>query len=283
MKPVSRRKWYEQVGYKPRLGQAALDNAVDAGKRYCAMFAFPRCGKSYGAARCVTPFILQPDNHGWIVAPKYELGSKEFGYIWSDFLEQGILEYARRKSFDTRSGNMSIEFPWGSFVKVVSADNPTSLRAEELDWLILAEASALGPEIFERHLFARTEKRQGRVIVPTTPMGKNWVYDYFRIPSRRLDPWGHENPRYDSAFWSCVVSADPDLINAEDWDMPEIYEPGVHTPEAVERAKRLLPRPIYIEQFGGGFASYAGQVFPYDISRHKVARFSIPETWTHVV
>lgn len=224
----------------------------------------------------------------WIVAPTYPLGSKEFGYIWSDLNELGYLDWADpkrggRKSFDTRSGHMEIQFPWGAFLKVVSADNPVSLRAEELDLLILAEASALAPDVYGRHLFARTAKRKGITLVPTTPMGKNWIYDMFRVPSRRLDSNGNENELYDPRFWSAVVSADPDMVHPLDWDYADIFEPGVYDPEEVKIGKDRLPPAIYQEQFGGGFASYAGRVLPYEPATHRVKPFHIPDEWTHVV
>jgi len=228
-----------------------MDRALDEGYRYCSLFAFPRAGKSYGAGKRVGFELLKENTHCWIVAPKYELGSKEFMYIWQDMNQTGWLKMASKSASDVRSGNMYIEWPHGSFIRVVSADNPSSLRAEELDWVILAEASALSEGIFQHHLYARVEKRKGRVLVPTTPMGKNWVYDFFRVPSMEFDRLGQPNPRYDSLFWSTVVSADEEMVVPGDWDLADIYEPGVHTEEAVQRAKRLLPRPIYVEQFGG--------------------------------
>jgi len=231
---------------------------------------------------------MQRDFHMVIVAPTYPLGTKEFGYIWNDLNELGYLDWASprnggRASFDPRSGNMNIEFPWGSFLKVWSADNPKSLRAEEIDFLILAEASALSPDTYERHLQARTAKRKGVTLVPTTPMGKNWIYDYFRIPSRQLDKNGNPNELYDPRFWSCVVSADPDLVNPLDWDMADIFEPDVYDPEEVKLAKLKMSPPIYQEQFGGGFASYAGRVLPYDPHFHRCDPFPIPDHWTHVI
>lgn len=275
---ISRSKWYARIGHTPRHGQALLDEAADKGYRYLAFFAFPRAGKSYGAARHIESFLLEPDRHVWIVAPTYQLGSKEFGYIWQDMAEQGFLQQAERKNFDIRGGNMRILWPWGSFVEVVSADNPASLRAEELDLLILAEASQLAPDIFDRHLFARVEKRKGRVLIPTTPHGYNWIYHKFRIPS--LQPGhpalqGRDNPLYDPLFWSVVVSADPEL--------GDVYEPGVYDLDYIERAKRILPSPVYREQVGGDFASYAGLIYPYNPLLHRCEPFTIPDWWTHVV
>lgn len=266
-----------------------MDDAVDAGKRFVSLFAFPQFGKSYGAAKHVEPDLLLPGNHGWLVAPKYEMGAKEFGYIYQDFLNTDILKLATKKHFDIHGGNMLIEFPWGSWVKVVSADNPDSLRMEQLDWVILCEASALPSNVYERYLYARVELRKGKVLVPTTPAGYNWVYDSFRIPSlettgftygdwegpTRARRGGVPNPRYDTAYWSAVVSAVPDF--------GDILEPGVHSAEAVDRARRLLPHQTFVEQFGGDFASYAGLIYHFDPVLHECEAFPVPEHWTHVV
>lgn len=273
-KAISREKWYRRIGYTPRRSQDLMERAIVDGKRYIGYFAFPRCGKSYAAARYVEPMLLTPDKHIWICAPSYKLGSKEFGYIWEDFAATGFLQMASRRNFDIRGGNMQITFPWGSLLEVVSAENPASLRAEELDAVILAEASAMGPDIFDRHLFARVEKRKGLVLVPTTPKGYNWIYDRFRIPSMEKIG-GVSNPKYDPLFWSVVVSADP--------TMGDVCEPGVYDDEYLVRAKKMLPYPIYVEQVGGGFAAYAGLIYPVDPMSIRVPRFEIPQHWTHVV
>lgn len=271
---ISREKWYTRIQYTPRRSQALMEQAIAAGARYIGYFAFPRAGKSYGAARFLEPLLLQPDFHAWIVAPTYNLGSKEFGYVWNDFAETGFLGMATRKNFDIRGGNMRLQFPWGAMLEVVSADNPASLRAEELDLLILAEAAEMAPELHERHLFARVEKRKGLTIVPTTPKGYNWVHDKFRIPSLTMIN-GVPNPAYDPLYWSVVVSADPTL--------GDVHEPGIYDDDYLVRAKKMLPLPIYMEQVGGGFASYAGLIYPEPLSRLRVPRFTIPDHWTHVV
>ena len=275
---ISREKWYRDLEYIPRRGQQALDDAAARGHRFLGLFAFPRAGKSYGAARHVEPLLLNHDCHGWIVAPTYELGSKEFGYIWNDMLKLGFLQMATSLHFDKRGGNMTIEWPWGSFVKVVSADNPISLRAEELDWLILAEASALTQDIFYQHLFARVEKRHGRVLIPTTPKGFNWVYETFRVPSLQpghKDLFGRGNPKHDPAFWSAVVSAVPEY--------GDIQEPGIYSVETIERARRTMPLPFFKEQFGGDFSSYAGLIYPWDPRTMLVEPFPIPQDWIHII
>ena len=287
---VNRAAWYAQIKHTPRLWQRLADEALDSGARYGAAFAFPRAGKSLWAARYVEPLIITPDNHGWIVAPTYALGAKEFQYIIQDFAETGWLRHASSIHNDIRGGNMSIRFKFGSWVEVVSADNPTALRGEELDWVILAEAGPQVDNIYHRHLFARTEKRKAKVLIPTTPAGYSWVYDTFRVPSlatlpdKQWGPWENDrrfltgkepNPRYDAKFWSAIISAVPDF--------GEILETSTYDVETIDRARRTLPAPIFAEQFGGDFASYAGRIYPFDPIEHVCEPFTIPEDWTHVV
>ena len=250
-------------------------DAIDAGYRYVSSFAFPRAGKSFGAARAVEPFLMFEDIHCGIIAPTYALGSKEFGYCFTDFNELGILKMADSASNTVHSGNMHIHFPWGSFLQVISADNITALRGEEWDILILAEAAALGEDVYERHLFARTERRHGLVLVPTTPKGYNWLYESFRVPSLRTIN-GLDNPRYDPAYWSVVVSSVP--------DMGDILEPTVYDQDTIDRARRILPEQVFKEQFGGDFASYAGLIYHYDPLKHEAPSDTvIPDDWTHIV
>ena len=279
---ISRSKLYQRLDYSPRHWQQVADEAIDAGKKFVSTFTFPRGGKSYWAGRNIVKKLLMPNQHIWIVAPTYQLGSKEFMYAWNDLLNLGFMRMASEKHKDVRGGRMKIAFPWGAFLEVVSADNPTSLRAEELDLVVLAEASALPENIYYHHLYARIQKRHGVTLIPTTPKGRNWIYEAFRIPSRPT--WkGAENKKYNSDYFSLVVSADPSLIDPDNPDFADLYEPGVYDLATVQRAKEIMPTPIFIEQFGGGFASYAGLVFPYDPKLHRVPFFNIPDHWTHVL
>jgi hypothetical protein len=87
---------------------------------------------------------------------------------------------------------------------------------------------------------------------------------------------GKPNPKYDPLFWSAVVSAVPDY--------GEILEPGVHRPESVDRARRLLPRQVFAEQFGGDFASYAGTIYPdFNTQECFCDPFTIPDAWPIIV
>ena len=290
-----RENWYRKLGYTPKLGQRLLDEAVDAGKRKIGYFTPPQDGKSFHIARHVGSYSLIPDTHGWIVSPTYQDGAKEFGYLYQDFAQVGLLHSARRKHFDIRGGNMHIELKNGSWVQVVSADNQENLRREQLDYVIFAEASKLPADLYQRHVYVRVERRHGRVFWPTTHKGYGHVHESVRLPSLPVKdktwtwgPWvnvaggrtrpkigGDPNPNYDPEYWSCQVSYVPDF--------GEVMHTGEFSPEVIAKARIKLPPPMFAEQFGGEAASYAGLVYAFDPARHECEPFEIPRDWTHIV
>jgi len=278
----NRRKWayFKKLGYTPRAGQRAAHEAADT-HAFIGIFSYPRGGKSIFAAREVgatwwrSGSDVHPGYHCWIVAPTYDLGSKEFGYVWEDHGRLGLLKRAQRSHFDIRGGDMEIVYPWGWWIRVRTVENPLTLLAEELDELILSEASQLPETAWDRYLSARTKVRHGRVFVPTTPKGKNWLYDRFYLPAQP-EVEGRPNPGYDDAYWGKTVSHLKEV--------GDIYQPGIYPPEHIERAKREMPPDVFLEQFGGQFVSYAGLVFQgLQFHRHGVPPFPIPAQWDVLV
>jgi len=187
------------------------------------------------------------------------------------------LKRAKHVSFNIQGGDMRIEYPWGWFVEVKSAERANLLLAEELDEMILAEAARLPESIWHRSLFNRAEKRKGRVYIPTTPAGLNWIHTEFWDRAQKT-LFGEENPKYDRQYWAVRISH---LI--EEKDMPNVcFQGDVYDSETVERARRQMPAQLFREQFGGDFVSYAGLVYPRDYDP-LVAPFQIPSDWKVIV
>jgi hypothetical protein len=270
-------KFFEEVGYHPRSGQLRLHAAADR-FRYIGYYAYPRGGKSYGAAMEVAATVNEPDYHIWLVAPTYELGSKEFGYIYQAHLQAGYLSKAKQASFNLSGGDMRIEYPWGWWVEVKSAERPQLLLAEELDDMILCEAARLPESIWFRSLFNRAEKRKGRVFVPTTPAGQNWIHKEFWTRSLKLDSFGQRNEIYDPVYWAVRISH-----LEEEKGVPNVhYQPGVYDKDTIDRARRQMEPQLFREQFGGDFVSYAGTVYPGDKIK-RIKPFVIPDDWPVVI
>jgi len=270
-------KFFEEIGYKPRSGQLKLHAAADI-YRYIGYYAYPRGGKSYGAAMEVAATVNQPDYHIWLVAPTYELGSKEFGYIYQAHLQAGFLSKAKQATFNLSGGDMRIEYPWGWWVEVKSAERPQLILAEELDGMILCEAARLPESVWFRSLFNRAEKRKGRVFVPTTPCGQNWIHTEFWNRSLKIDALGQPNDLYDSVYWAVRISH-----LEEEKGLPNVhYQPGVYDQDTIDRARRQMEPQLFREQFGGDFVSYAGTVYPGNKIK-RIKPFVIPDDWPVVI
>jgi len=272
-------KWtfFRELGYKPRSGQVKLHAAADR-FRYIGYYAYPRGGKSYGAAMEVAATWQQPDYHVWLVGPTYPLASKEFGYIYDAHLRAGILSRAKTASYDVNGGNMRIEYPWGWWVEAKSAERPQLLLAEELDDIVLCEAARLPESIWFRSLFNRAEKRKGRVFIPTTPAGQNWIHKEFWTRSLKVDQFGKANPTYDEVYWAIRISH-----LKEERGLPNVhYQKGVYDDDTIERARRQMEPQLFREQFGGDFVSYAGTVYP-GAKIKRIKPFDIPKDWPIVI
>ena len=273
-----RKKWafFDSIKYRPRAGQKLLHWAADY-YRFIGYYAYPRAGKSYGAAMEVAATVSEPNHHCWIVAPTYSLGSKEFGYIYQAHLEAGWLKRAKSVAFNIQGGDMRIEYPWGWFLEVKSAERPNLLLAEELDEMILAEAARLPESIWHRSLFNRAEKRKGRVYIPTTPAGLNWIHTEFWDRAQKILE-GAENANYDRQYWAVRVSH-----LAEEKGQPNVcFQGDVYDDDTIERARRQMPAQLFREQFGGDFVSYAGLVYPRDYDP-VIPPFAIPADWRVVI
>ncbi len=252
---VDKKRWFQMLGYRPHQGQEAFHRSP---ARFKVLVAGARFGKSLAAAREVEPLIINcdPPTRGWIVAPNYSLGEKEFRYIWSDLVVEMGLQ-AKRKADNARAGNMFIEFAWGSEVIVKSADNPAGLLGEELDWLILSEAARISETVFERYLFARLASRQGGLILPTSPAGFNWVYKKY------------------------LLGQDPAYPEWESWQFPTSTNPH-HPQEEIEQARRNLTEEAFLEQYLGRFVRFTGQVYK-EFSRGVHVTSELPSEFKRVV
>lgn len=224
--------------------------------RFKALFAGSRYGKSKSGANDVLPDIMKKGTRGWIVGPTYEQPSKEFRYIY-DALVSNLgfkLSHGTNVQYST-PGQQSLITAWGSEVYTKSQENIESLLSEELDWLILSEASRLNEKIFDGYLRARLGTRRGRVVIPTTPHGYNWVYKRFYLPA--IDG--------DKDYWSKIVS---------------VKENPLFSREEYEKAKKELPEDIFKEQYDGEFVAQTGLIYKRFIRQvNCIEQFEIPRHW----
>ena len=237
---------YHRLGYTPHPGQHAFHVSA---ARFKVLIAGARFGKSLAAAREVLPDIVRGDTRGWIVAPSYRLGEKEFRYLYADLRQLGV-ELVRSQLGGARGSSHLITRD-DAEVLVISAAEAHNLLGEELDWVLLSEASQLSEEVWTRYLRARLSTRIGRLIVPTTPKGTNWIKPLYL---RGLDP-----AFPDWAGFHYATADNPLIPRAE-----------------VEDARRTLPERDFREQYLGEFTLKTGLVYDdFSVEAHTLE--ALPE------
>lgn len=92
-----------------------------------------------------------------------------------------ILEHLRHHNIEYKynKSSMIIDIPsTGGRVMGFSADSVESVRGTECDWLILDEAAIMNKYVYEVCSGrVRRGKLRYKVMIVTTPRGKNWIYD----------------------------------------------------------------------------------------------------------
>lgn len=215
-----------------------------------------RYGKSMWGAKEALPDIIKSNTRGWIVGPKYEQPSKEFKYIYDDLvINLGFKPQREINARYTTPGPQILIFPWGSEVHTKSEENPESLLGEEIDWLILSEAARIKETTYDRYLRARLGTRLGRVIIPTTPHGYNWVYKRFYLPAME----GNKD------YWAKIVS---------------VLENTKFSLDEYKNARKELPEEIFREQYDGEFVAYTGLIYKrFSRQLHVIPPMRIPSNW----
>jgi len=156
---------------------------------------------------------------GWVVAPTYDLADKVFREI--TLVATGKLKH-RVISMKESERKLVIRNLGGgvSEIRAKSADNPVSLLGEGLDWVIVDEASRLKPTIWQSHLSQRLIDKKGWALLISTPRGKGYFFDLFRLGQGK-----------DSAYksWNCPSRENPFL------DAKTIEDERVRVPERIFR------------------------------------------------
>jgi len=227
MKLISDSKLQEKINWHPIENQIPIIQSVND-NRETVLCAGRRFGKSALCAYLAVRELLKDKKHIWIVSPTYNLSEKVFAYV-KQFIALGFPSLAN--GISTRPYPKAVT-PWGSWIECKSGDEPNSLLGEELDLLIVDEASRIKKDVYERYLFPTTSSRQGKIIFISTPFGKNWFYDR----------WVANKEKNASFQFSSLQGAS---ISQKEW----------------ENAKETLPQAVFEQEYLATFMDSASSVF----------------------
>jgi len=240
-KVIDKAEFFKNIHYEPHsAGQWAYHQSK-------ARFKVACCGRRYGkstmAARDLEPELFTPKKRFWAVGPTYDLGEKEFRVVWDDLIVGQAFGKDKRvkKSYNKRSGEMYIEFPWQTRIDVRSGTHPEGLVGDSLDGVIISEAAKHNRDTWERFIRPSLADRRGWASFPTTPEGHNWLYELWMFGQDQSIPQ-YESWRFPS------------------WENPIVY-PGGRNDEEILQQERTTAPEWFMQEIGADFASFVGKIY----------------------
>ena len=115
---------------------------------------------------------------GW-VAPTYSNSRP----LWR-FVERAMVNEPRLQA---RRAERSVDFPKGGRLTIYTADNDIALRGESFDLVIVDEAARIREETFTDVLLPTLADRDGRMLIVSTPKGRNWFWRQYLAGQVRND------------------------------------------------------------------------------------------------
>ena len=213
-----KKKWFDYLGYKPHNGQMPLHYPAKQDARFQVVVCGRRFGKTWASAMEATYVASQPNKRIWVVGMSYKKARLIFREIWQRMVigHPDDVDKASEK-------DMFIRFKWGTTVEGMSADNPSSLVGEGLDLLVIDEVAKMNKKIWDMYLSPTVAGRKGKVIFITTPEGRNWIYDLFKL--------GRDDPMWES-------HSSPSWVNQHEFPL------GLEDPAIIER-KRNMSKELF--------------------------------------
>lgn len=198
--------------------------------RFKVVAAGRRCGKSrLSAVTLLIEGLNCPDGSSVMyVAPT--LGQART-IIW-DLLH----ELGRPVIKSSHVNNLEITLINGRKILVRGADNPDSLRGVSLTYLVLDECAFIKEDVWQKILRAALSDKKGRALFISTPSGRNWFYDTFKL--------GQEGSDHEWKSWH-FTTQDNETID----------------PKEIEAAKRTLSSFAFKQEYLSSFDTTGADVF----------------------
>jgi len=198
--------------------------------RFKVVAAGRRCGKSrLSAVSLLIEALNCPDGSSVMyIAPT--LGQART-IIW-DLLH----ELGRPVIKSSHVNNLEITLVNGRKILVRGADNPDSLRGVSLTFVVLDECAFIKEDVWQKIIRASLSDKKGRALFISTPSGRNWFYDVFKL--------GQEGSDEEWKSWH-FTTQDNETID----------------PKEIENAKKTLSSFAFKQEYLSSFDTAGADVF----------------------
>ena len=214
--------------YKPHPKQREIHEALETDIKYCVISIGRQFGKTLFAENQAVKWGLENKSWkiGWI-SPTYKQAKKVFKEIVKALADCIYVIGVNR-------GDLVIEFNNGSVIQFYSAEAYDSIRGETFDALICDEFAFFKPEAWNEVLKATVLVRGKKVLILSTPKGKNQFYNLFNLAEHNSNYISFRGSSYDNPFID---------------------------PEEIKEAERNLPDHVFKQEYLAEFLDNGSSVF----------------------
>ena len=150
--------------------------------------------------------------------------------------------------------NLEITLVNGRKILVRGADNPDSLRGVSLTYVVLDECAFIKQEIWEKVIRAALSDKKGRALFISTPSGRNWFYDAFKL--------GKDEGDEEWKSWH-FTTQDNETID----------------PKEIEAAKRTLSSFAFKQEYLSSFDTSGSDIF----KEHWIKKGPEPKDGSYII
>lgn len=234
-------------GVKLHAGQiGAMKGILNSNAMYHCIVAPRQSGKSMFALQALLYFAVnfKGSKVMWC-SPTYAQASKTYKEMLIGIDNSGLI-----KKFNSAENSVILINDSEIYFKSVTL--PENLRGYSINYMILDEAAYYKAEVFNAVLRPMLTVQGRKVIICSTPRGKNWFYNLYL---KGIDP---NEPRYASYRFTSEQNPFANLDEIAD-------------------AKKFLPENIFKQEYLAEFIEDGGSVF------NGIEKVSLIEKWPDVI
>ena len=206
--------------------------------RFKVIAAGRRCGKSRLATMMLIIKALEAPEGSSVLYVSPTLGQSR-QIIWDSLLEIGkpVIKSAHINNLDITLIN-------GRKIHVRGADNSDTLRGLSLYYAVLDECAFIKQDTWEKIIRASLSDKKGDAMFISTPSGRNWFYDLYKLGVEGEDP--------DWKAWH-FTTKDNETID----------------PKEVEAARKTLSTIAFKQEYEASFDNAGQEIFKEEWIRYS--------------
>jgi hypothetical protein len=203
--------------HQPWVGQLLLSALVlDRRARFTVVVAARQIGKTRGAAKVVIDALMR-------AAPGAMAGVVTPTYVHAEAAAAALRRLAEPLGGVWREQKHTLELPGGRFVRLFSTDRKETVRGPTLCILWIEEAALLHVRARDAALGALAAVQGAQVLVTSSPVGKNWLAEWWDRAGTapgwaRLRFRTEDSPYHDPAYLAEMRATLPAEVYAQEFD-----------------------------------------------------------------